>query len=83
MREAIPIQSLASLSDSDLRAALIELCEAGLLTCTRGRPGSLRSSYAVVWLPLNASESFPPEVRARHSLNMAAFQKRAGTDGPL
>ncbi|WP_206609473.1 hypothetical protein, partial [Thiohalobacter thiocyanaticus] len=43
----------------DLNAdALVELCDRGLLTCTRGRPGEAGATYAVAWLPLDDPESY-------------------------
>jgi hypothetical protein len=52
------------------RAAVIELCEAGLLTCTGGNPGDEEATYALGWFPLDKPEQFSPEVRARHEQNM-------------
>lgn len=52
------------------RAALVELCAAGLLTCTRGSPGDDDATYAVAWLPLDDADRFPESVRRRHAQNM-------------
>lgn len=53
-----------------LRAATVELCAAGLLTCTRGKPGAYDAAYALAWLPLDNPQQFTSEVRARHERNM-------------
>ncbi len=53
-----------------LQAATIELCKAGLLTCTRGKPGDNDATYALGWLPLDTPQQFTLEVRARHERNM-------------
>lgn len=53
-----------------VRAALVELCDEGLLTCTSGNPGEAGSTYAVAWLPLNDPDSYPESVRRRHAQNM-------------
>ncbi|MBZ0072250.1 MAG: hypothetical protein K8I04_11075 [Gammaproteobacteria bacterium] len=53
-----------------VRAALVELCEKGLLTCTSGNPGEVGSTYAVAWLPLDDPGSYPACVRRRHAQNM-------------
>lgn len=60
----------------DFRTAMIELCESGLLTCTRGRPGDDDATYAFSWLPLDNPEQFPEEVRERYAANMRAINKR-------
>lgn len=69
--------SLAALSEmlerkrqKQLQAATIELCDAGLLTCTRGKPGEANAKYALAWLPLDNPEQFSEEVRAKHAENM-------------
>ena len=54
----------------ELQSALIELCECGLLTCTRGEPGSDGATYAVAWFQLDNPEDFPTAVRERHAANM-------------
>jgi hypothetical protein len=46
------------------------LCERGLLTCTRGRPGDDDATYALGWLPLDDADTYPEEIRHRHSKNM-------------
>jgi hypothetical protein len=53
-----------------IQAALIGLCEEGLITCTSGRPGDKNATYALAWLPLNDPERYPPEIRARHEQNI-------------
>ena len=56
-----------------VESSLVELCEAGLLTCTRGSPGEDGATYALAWLPLDNPEQYSNEVRERHNANMAAF----------
>lgn len=67
--------NLEGLSASELRAALVELCERGLLTCTRGEPGSDDATYAVAWLPLDDPEQYSEAVREQHAENMKKFRK--------
>lgn len=64
------IDQVALLSDADLRASAVELCEAGLLTCTSGNPGDEDASYAVAWLPLDEPDKYSAAVRRRHQENM-------------
>jgi hypothetical protein len=64
---------LDGLDADELRAALVELCERGLLTCTRGEPGMEGATYAIAWLPLDDPEQFSDEVREKHAANMAKF----------
>lgn len=59
-----------------MRAAAIELCEAGLLTCTSGEPGGPDATYALAWEPLHNPADFPAEVRAKHTRNMTALKRR-------
>lgn len=47
------------LTPDEMRSALVELCAAGLLTCTRGNPGD--------------ADRFPESVRRRHAENMRAL----------
>ena len=61
---------LSSISESKRRAAIVELCESGLLTCTRGRPGENGATYALGWIPLSNPEDFAIEIRIRHAQNM-------------
>lgn len=61
---------LDGLSESEFKAAVVELCERGLLTCTRGQPGEDGATYAVAWLPLDHPDHFPADVRDRHAQNM-------------
>jgi hypothetical protein len=61
------------LSKHRLRAATVELCEAGLLTCTRGKPSDEGATYALGWFPLDKPEQFSPEVQARHARNLHSF----------
>lgn len=56
-------------------AAVTELCERGLITCTRGRPGDADARYAVAWLPLDHPERFPQSVRDKHAANMRTFKR--------
>lgn len=64
------VAALASMSETELQAAAVDLCARGLLTCTRGRPGEDGATYGLAWLPLDEPERYPPEVRARHIENM-------------
>lgn len=61
---------------TDERAALVELCSRGLLTCTTGEPGADGATYAVAWLPLDNATNYPPEVRERHARNLARFHRK-------
>ena len=58
------------LEPDELHGALVELCEWGLLTCTRGEPGSDGATYALAWLPLDSPEDYSQAVRDRHAKNM-------------
>lgn len=62
---------LVGLSRDEFRRACRELCEAGLLTCTRGMPGDEDAEYALGWMPLDGEH--PDEVRARHAANMRRY----------
>lgn len=53
---------------------IVELCDRGLLTCTRGSPGEDGATYAVAWLPLDNPDLFSDEVRERHNANMERFR---------
>lgn len=68
--------NLDGLSGSALSAALVELCERGFLTCTRGEPGTDGATYALTWLPLDNPEEYPEAVRDRHAENMRRFGVR-------
>lgn len=61
---------LHDLSAEELRAALIELCECGLLTCTHSAPGSDNATYALAWAPLDSPDAFTQAVREQHTENM-------------
>ena len=61
---------LSSISEPKRRAAIVELCESGLLTCTRGQPGENGATYALGWIPLSNPEDFAIEIRIRHAQNM-------------
>ena len=58
------------LEPDELQGALVELCECGLLTCTRGEPGSDGATYALAWLPLDNPEDYSQAVRDQHAENM-------------
>ena len=58
------------LERDELQGSLVELCERGLLTCTRGEPGSNDATYALAWLPLDNPEDYSQVVRDRHAENM-------------
>jgi len=58
------------LEPDELQGALVELCQCGLLTCTRGEPGSVGATYAVAWLPLDNPEGYSQAVRDQHAENM-------------
>jgi hypothetical protein len=64
---------LTDMSPAEISAATVELCERGLFTCTRDRPGDADATYALAWLPLDHPEQFSFEVRRRHALNMKRF----------
>ena len=51
-------------------AALAELCAAGLLTCTHGKPGEPGATYALAWLPLDNAKQYSRAVREQHAENM-------------
>ncbi|MDN5863969.1 MAG: hypothetical protein L0I62_01950 [Gammaproteobacteria bacterium] len=53
-----------------MQATAVELCDAGLLTCTHGEPGDEAATYALAWEPLDHAEQFSAEVRAKHAANM-------------
>jgi len=61
-----------------LKNAAIELCEAGLLTCTHGKPGDENARYALGWLPLDNPNQYSDEVQARHTENMRHSGNRHG-----
>ncbi len=47
-----------------------EALDSGFITCTRGQPGAIGSTYAPAGRPLDNPEHYPPKVRERHALNM-------------
>jgi hypothetical protein len=69
---------LFRMPDDELRAAAVELCARGLLTCTKGRPGEPAAEYALAWLPLDEPESYPEVIRERHAANMRRFTSQPG-----
>lgn len=62
-----------AMDEGELQAVLMDLCERGLLTCTRGRPGEAKAQYALAWEPLDRPERYSPEVKQRHQSNMKAW----------
>ena len=78
MKELIGIPMLANMPERDLRAALLELCKYGLLTCTSGQPGEKASTYALAWLPLDDPDQYPAEVKHRHAENLRRLAGPAG-----
>ena len=64
---------LPGLTLEEIRAAAIELCARGLLTCTRGQPGDDDATYAFAWLPLDDAHVYPANIRELHSQNMQAL----------
>lgn len=62
------------------RKAARDLCERGLITCTRGNPGDDDAQYALAWLPLDHPEQFSADVRKRHAANMAKFRDGGGIE---
>ena len=65
--------ALESLNPEEVKAAAIELCELGLLTCTHGKPGDDDATYALAWLPLDQPECYSQTVRDRHAENLRRF----------
>ena len=70
MNGAIGISMLANMPERDLRAALLDLCNCGLLTCISGQPGEGASTCALAWLPLDDADQYPVEVQHRHPENL-------------
>ena len=66
------------LSEADLRHAAVELCQAGILTCTRGDPGEPGATYALAWLPLDNPDQYPVEVCERNAANLARLLNSEG-----
>jgi len=60
-------------SAEEFCAALIELCERGLLTCTSGNPGDDEATYALAWMPLDSSANYQQSVLERHAENLRRF----------
>ena len=53
--------------------AMHELCDGGLLTCTRGKVGDDDATYALAAFPLNDPDRFPADIQELHLRNMAKF----------
>lgn len=70
MNDLPMLPSLEGLGADEFRAAMTELCDRGLITCTHGRPGDDDATYALAWMPLDNPERFPAHVRERHARNM-------------
>lgn len=68
-----------NMSAAQFTESVKECCERGLITCTRGEPGTEGATYALAWLPLDNPESFPPEVRERHAANMVRLLQAKGS----
>lgn len=68
---ALPDQS--DMTVDQFRAAMTDLCERGLITCTHGRPGDDDATYALAWIPLDNPENYSPHIRELHAQNMAAL----------
>ena len=62
--------ALGPMTETEFRAAIVELCDGGFVTCTSGRPGDDDATYALGWLPLDNAKAYPREIRERHYLNM-------------
>ena len=73
MRGSADMIELPGLTADEVRAAAIELCARGLLTCTHGQPGEDDATYAMAWLPLDDAHLYPASVRELHALNMQAL----------
>ena len=54
-----------------MRNAAVELCQAGILTCTRGDPGEPGATYALAWIPLDDPDQYPSEIRDRNAANLS------------
>ena len=66
-------RALEMLTADEFRAAITELCDRGLITCTRGVPGDDDATYALAWLKLDNPERYPATIRELHALNMQAL----------
>ncbi len=73
--DSVVALSRQGLAEAELRAALIEPCRRGLLTCTQGQPEEADAAYALTWFPLDDAVPYPAEVRLRHAVNMRALRR--------
>ena len=64
------LDPLGSMTETEFRSAIAELCERGLVTCTSGTPGDDDATYARAWRPLDDPENYPASVRELHTRNM-------------
>jgi hypothetical protein len=69
-RRGPALPDFSKMTQAEFVAAVTELCEKGMVTCTRGTPGADGAQYALAWLPLDNPQNFSAEIRARHALNM-------------
>ena len=65
--------ALGSMTETEFRSAVTELCDRGLVTCTCGTPGDDDATYALAWWPLDDPERYPASVRELHSRNQRAL----------
>jgi hypothetical protein len=64
------LPDFSTMTQAQFVASMTELCEKGMLTCTRGNPGEDGAQYALAWMPLDHPENFSAEVREQHAANM-------------
>jgi hypothetical protein len=72
-RERFNLPDPSGMTVDEFRAAMTELCDRGLITCTGGEPGDDDATYALAWMPLDNPERYPPNIRELHSRNMQAL----------
>jgi hypothetical protein len=68
------LAAVESMTEVEFREAMADLCDRGLLTCTRGHPGDDHATYALGWLPLDDADGYPEEIRRRHAENMSRLR---------
>lgn len=58
------------MSRAEFKAAIHELINRGLITCTSGTAGEDGATYALAWLPLDNPNQFPEFIRRIHADRM-------------